>query len=750
MSGRPPRGRPQGGPPAAGFPLRGLLRRYGLAVLLAGGAFAGELSAHRFFEPISFQVLYPTAFLTAWLAGLGPAFLHLVLALGALYWTFVELSGAPPGLDPASWARLGLYAAFSTLAAWLIWRGRRAQEALRLAEEALRRSEGDLKRAQAVAEIGSWRLDVAKDELSWSEHTYRMFGLPPDAPLTYADFLALVHPEDRALVDEAWKSALLGRRYDIEHRIVAAGRVKWVHERAELERDGQGRVVRGVGTVQDVTERRKADEAVRLLAERRRFQLALEAAADAMVIVDEAGRIVFVNGEAERLFGWKKEELEGRPVEVLIPERFRRAHVGERGGFMREPGGKRRMAPGRELSAVRKDGTEIPVEIGLTRFDEAGRTLVAASVSDISARVEAQRALRESEQRFRLLVEGMRDYAIFMVDPEGKVTVWNEGAQRILGYTAEEALGGSLLRFSPPEERSLVPQELRAARERGSLQHEGWRMRKDGSRLWAGIVTTPIYGPDGRHIGYGKVIRDLTEPRRAERELQESRASLERSVLDLEAFAYTVSHDLRSPLRAIEGYAHFLERRLAGADEESRRMLSRIGEAAERLDRLIRDVLSYGAVARVEPKLEPVELEPILAHISRHYPELARAQLVVRAPLGRVLGQTSLITQILSNILTNAVKFVPRERAPRIELWTQAAEDGFTRVVIQDNGIGIPRDAWERVFKPFERLHPAGTYPGTGIGLAIVKRAVERLGGRVTLTSEPGQGSRFSVELKTA
>ena len=276
-------------------------------------------------------------------------------------------------------------------------------------------------------------------------------------------------------------------------------------------------------------------------------------------------------------------------------------------------------------------------------------------------------------------------------------------------------------------------------------------MRKDGSRFWAGALISPILGPGGEILGYGKVLRDLTERRKGEEELKASEARLRQSVLELERFAYTISHDLRSPLRAIQGYSHFLSERLAGRlDPESLGMLQRMGTAAVRLDHLIRDLLSYSAVARTEIHPEEVDLDEILEYMASHYPQLSKASLRIRKPLGRVRVQPSFLIQVLSNLLDNAVKFVPHDRMPEVDVWTERGEEGRTLLFVQDNGIGIPPEAWGKIFEPFTRLNPSGDAEGTGIGMAIVKTAVERMGGRVSLESELGKGSRFRIELQEA
>ncbi|MBI2787764.1 MAG: PAS domain S-box protein [Elusimicrobia bacterium] len=501
--------------------------------------------------------------------------------------------------------------------------------------------------------------------------------------------------------------------------------------------------------VRDLTERKRAEEAQRRLAEAQRhdeLRLALESAANAMVMVDSRGRIAASNAEADRLFGYGPGELRGRFVEDLVPERYRASHPALRDAFLHEAGGRRSMAVGRPLVGLRKDGREFPVEIVLTRVDLDGEKFVITSAVDLTDRIAVEQRLRESEERLRLLVQNVKDYAIYMHDPDGNVTVWNEGAERLFGYRAEDILGRNIATFYTPEDAAAGKNEsdLKAAVERGSLQVEAWRVRKDGSRFLANVVTTPVYGRDGTLVGYGKVLRDLTEVKRAEEDLR-------RTVQDLEGFAYTVSHDLRSPLRAIQGYAHFAQERLKDkADPQSLDMLQRISASAVRLDRLIRDVLSYSAITRQPLELGPVDLDKVVDHVVGLYPILQSARLNVARPLGAVLAQESLMLQVVSNLLVNAVKFVPAGRAAAIEVRTERSAPGKMSLIVADNGPGIPRVHWERIFQPFARLPSARGVAGSGIGLAIVKRAVERLGGTIRVESDPCTGTRFTIELTEA
>jgi formate hydrogenlyase transcriptional activator len=250
------------------------------------------------------------------------------------------------------------------------------------------------------------------------------------------------------------------------------------------------------------------------LTDSQRWHL-LESAPDAMVIVDCAGKIVFVNSQAERVFGYEPRELLGQPVETLIPEQVRHAHVRDRMEYSATPR-TRPMGMGLELRGRRKDGSTFPVEISLSPIEDASGRFVASAIRDITDRKEIEVALRLSEERFRRIVAEVKDYGIFMLDPEGRVKSWNEGAQRIKGYRADEIIGKHFSCFYPAElvERGTPDEEIKVATWEGRWEGEGWRIRKDGSRFWASVVITALHDEDGKLLGFTKVTRDITEQKR--------------------------------------------------------------------------------------------------------------------------------------------------------------------------------------------------------------------------------------------
>jgi PAS domain S-box-containing protein len=242
----------------------------------------------------------------------------------------------------------------------------------------------------------------------------------------------------------------------------------------------------------------------------------IETVPDAMVIADAKGSIVLVNTQAERLFGYETRELLGQSVEILVPESLRHKHVQHRDEFRGEPR-TRPMGSGLELFGRRKDGSVFPIEISLSPAEDSDGFFVSASIRDISDRKKAQEALRQSEERFRLLVAEVKDYAIFMLDPSGRVQTWNEGAEKIKGYRADEIVGQEFSRFYTPEdvERGKPEESLRIAASQGRWEDEGWRVRRDGSTFWASVVITALRDQDGELLGFTKVTNDITERKRA-------------------------------------------------------------------------------------------------------------------------------------------------------------------------------------------------------------------------------------------
>ncbi len=377
-------------------------------------------------------------------------------------------------------------------------------------------------------------------------------------------------------------------------------------------------------------------------------------------------------------------------------------------------------------------------------------------------------ALEDTNQHFRLLVEGATDHAIFMLDPEGRILSWNAGAQRIYGYTQEEILGQSISIFQPEDKenpRNISHEEMEAARLYGSHQSEGWRVRKDGSLFWGDMVLSVLKNEEGKVKGYAKVTRDLTQLRLSEERIRSLNEDLERRVAErtaeimvanqgLEMFSYSVSHDLRAPLRAISGFAEILSRRHRdGLNEEARHYLANIIEASSRMNHLIDDLLSLAKIGRQAIRHEPVDVSKITDELIRETSHLAEDFGVLVHPQieldsSEVQTDPSLLRQILLNLISNAITYRRPEAEGGAQVWITARLEGEDLLFeVRDNGIGIPGEYREKIFKPFQRLHTDEAYPGTGIGLAIVKKAADLLSAKVWVDTTEGRGSSFYVQL---
>jgi PAS domain S-box-containing protein len=371
--------------------------------------------------------------------------------------------------------------------------------------------------------------------------------------------------------------------------------------------------------------------------------------------------------------------------------------------------------------------------------------------------------LQQSEERYRLLVESVKDYAIFMLDPDGYVVTWNEGAQRIKGYAAEEALGRHFSAFYLPEDVAAgLPQRLiEAAARDGRAEDETWRVRKDGSRFWADVVLTALRDPAGKLRGFAKVTRDLTERRRNEEQARQlareqvARAAAEEQVRARDQFLSIASHELRTPLNPLQLQIQMLLR-LARAGALAAQPPDRLVGMLETCERSAREFaalvsqlldLSRLVAGGLDLRLEEVDLAALAREVAARYgPELDQAGCELRLAADRpAVGRWDRprLDQVLTNLLSNATKYGPGKP---VEV-SVAAGEGRAVLTVRDHGIGIAPADQARIFDRFERAVSGYEYGGLGLGLYVVRQIVEALGGTVRVDSAPGAGATFVVEL---
>lgn len=350
------------------------------------------------------------------------------------------------------------------------------------------------------------------------------------------------------------------------------------------------------------------------------------------------------------------------------------------------------------------------------------------------------------KENFQLMIEAVQDYAIFMLDPAGYITSWNLGAQRINGYSAEEVIGKHLSIFYTDTDKnsSKAEKELQEAREKGKFQEEGIRVHKDGSKYWVYVVLTALKDSQGNLRGFTKITRNITEQKEAEETLKQKALDLERSNKDLEQFAYVASHDLQEPLRMIVSYCQLLERRYKDKlDQEANEFINFVVDATKRMQMLITDLLSYSRIDKKNKNLLPTSCEEILDHVLLNLSVSIKESgaMITQTDLPVIIADSTLIGQLLQNLISNAIKYRTSE-PPRVHIAAKKRENDWL-FSVQDNGIGIDPQYHHRLFIIFQRLHSPTEYPGTGIGLALCKKIVERHGGTIWLDSQIGQGTTF-------
>jgi PAS domain S-box-containing protein len=357
-----------------------------------------------------------------------------------------------------------------------------------------------------------------------------------------------------------------------------------------------------------------------------------------------------------------------------------------------------------------------------------------------------------------LIVNSTKEYAIFMLDTGGHVQSWNTGAQRIKGYEADEIIGQPFSVFYTDEDiKSGKPaRELQCAIAEGQYEEDGWRVRKDGSRFWTNVIITALRDKQGRHIGFSKISRDLTDRKQSEdaiarmnETLQASNAQLEAANKELEAFSYSVSHDLRAPLRSIDGFSQaLLEDYKDKLDEEGQDHLNRVRASTQRMGQLIDDLLNLSRASRGEMIREKVDVSKLAREIAEELRATEPKRSVEFVITDGLFAETDLrlLRIVLTNLLGNAWKFTAKRADARIEFGVEG-ENGSRSFFARDNGAGFDMNYASKLFGAFQRLHAVTEYPGTGIGLATVQRIINRQGGRIWAEGKLQEGATFRFSL---
>lgn len=589
------------------------------------------------------------------------------------------------------------------------------------ADEALRESQQDLNRAQAVARTGSWRLDVQRNELLWSDETHRIFGIPKGTAMTYETFLSSVHPEDREYVNTKWKAALRGEPYDIEHRIVVANEVKWVRERAELEFDGQGVLKGGFGTVQDVTERKQAEDGLRRAKEE--WEQTFDTVPDMVAILDNQYRIVRANRAMADRLGVTPDRCVGLKCYEVIHD-------------LPQPPA---FCP---HTLTRQDGREHTAEVHeprlegdflvttTPRFDGQGRLIGAVHVArDITERKRAEESLRRERDNLVAILEALKD-GVFIVNRDYDIQYMNSELQKDFGPLMSKKCYEYFHNREEPcpwcrNEEIFEGKTIR------------WEWSSPKNQKTYDLVGTPIMNPDGT-LSKLEIFRDITEYKKVDQLKDE--------------FIGMVSHELRSPLTVIIGVLNTLlteETRLTR--KETRQLLEDAAWEAESLSHILGNLLelSRAQAERLFLSLEPVDVKGVIKNAVqriKRQSSIHRFSVSLPRELPHVPADPLRLERVLYNLLENAVKYSPNGGYIK----TSAIIDSDRLVIgVSDQGPGISLEDQARLFSPFQRLENSiqGGVKGIGLGLLVCRRLVEAHGGRIWVESKPGEGSTFYFSL---
>src|SRR5713226_6980780 len=486
-----------------------------------------------------------------------------------------------------------------------------------------------------------------------------------------------------------------------------------------------------------------ADEALRRSEER--YRLMVSSVRDyAIFMLDPAGRVESWNAGAEAIKGYKADEILGHhisffytPEDLAADKPKRLLHLAAQDGRVEDEGWR-----------VRKDGTRFWADVVITAlYDAAGKLQRYAKVTrDLTARRDAEEALRQTESRFRLLVQSAKDHAIFMLDREGRVTTWNTGASRIKGYSPEEIIGQHFSLFYSPEEvaSGKCERELEVAAVTGKFEEEGWRFRKNGTRFWASVIIEPIRDNDDQLIGFVKVVRDLTEKRNAEAE-RIRLAQAQEAIRLRDEFLSIASHELKTPLTALQLQLQSVHEKVKALDEQAAARLERATRSGARLADVIEALLDVTRIATGRFELNPTAFdlsEAVGEVLERLRGNAAQAGCELRARLEPgVIGtwDRMRLEQVVTNLLANSFKYGAGGPV-EISLKSDGAQ---AELMVCDSGPGIPEKDLARIFERFERAVSMRNYGGMGLGLYVTRQIVDAHGGTVEAHNRPAGGAVF-------
>jgi PAS domain S-box-containing protein len=606
--------------------------------------------------------------------------------------------------------------------------------------------------ASRAARLGVWDWDLQKNELVWDDRMYELYGVKrEDFTGAYEAWLQGVHPDDRASSDEISRQARRGERpYDTEFRVIwPDNSIHYLKAYGQFVRDENGRPIRMTGINYDITDQKRTQEALTL------FRTLIDHTNDAIEVIDlEMGRFLDANEQAYHTLGYTREEfltLTVLDIDPLVTTRSMKKVLEE----LRRSGSLTYESQHRH-----KDGSVFPVEINAT-YIRLDRDYVLTVARDITERKQMIEALAAQEREFRTLAENSPDN-IIRYDVNCRAIYVNPALEKTLGTPVSEILG------TTPVEAALIDEPEKYQAKIAKVFKTGiddeidivLPDRGEGVR-YHNIRFVAERGADGAVTGVQAIGRDVTERKQAEEEIQKMNRELEKRVVErtsqlqaanreLEAFAYSVSHDLRAPLRHIDGFLELLQKRIAEKlDKRSQHYMDTISDAAKRMGVLIDDLLAFSRMGRCEMATKSVELGVLVQEVIHEYKPETQDRLIHWhiADLPTVTGDRAMLRAALTNLIANALKFTRQRQPAEIAIGYLPNQNTETIIFIRDNGAGFDMAYADKLFGVFQRLHRVDEFEGSGIGLANVRRIIDRHGGRTWAEGQVNQGATFYFSL---
>jgi PAS domain S-box-containing protein len=613
----------------------------------------------------------------------------------------------------------------------------------RLAEEALRECEESYRMLlDGIHDYAIFMMDPHGQIISWNAGAERIKGYSADQ-IIGQNFSRFFPPEDikRGRPEEVLRmTAASGQHEEQAMRVRKDGSRFLASLTFTALRDPNGNL-RGFSEFShDLSESKESGAKYRGL---------LEAAPDAMVVVNQVGEIVLLNVQAEKQFGYHRDELVGQKVKNIIPEGFAERLLAD-GLRSVEDALAQQIGTGIELTGRRKDSSEFPIEIMLSPLESAEGILVTAAIRDISVRKDAEKHLAQMEGRYRGLLEAAPD-AMVVVNQGGEIVLLNVQAEKQFGYRRDELLGQKVKNIIPEgfAERLIADGTRTAAEALAQQIGTGIELigrRKDGTEFPIEIMLSPLESPEG--VLVTAAVRDITERKSSEQHLVKTVAELKRSNDELQQFAYVASHDLQEPLRMVASYTQLLAERYKGRlDSDADEFIAYAVDGSNRMQVLIQDLLAYSRAGTNGKALREIPSENALkeALVNLRATIQESGAIVTHDPLPLITTDGTQLAQIFQNLIGNAIKY-RGAAVPNVHI--SAVKNGNEWIFsVRDNGLGIDPQYFDRIFVLFQRLHGQAEFKGTGIGLAICKKMLERLGGRIWVESQPEKGSTFHFAL---